>query len=234
MATTILTQLTAMAEAQQKSLTQLLTAYCQERLLYRLSVSSYNDQFYLENIALQEIALLTTANAQQATIAKHAFQEICAMEGLEDELIFLGSELASSVTANCIRLKIPAKIADKTIYIEVMIYCQERTRITPKLSSVPALLDMEPAMLYTYPVEFVLAQKIVAQDDRAIVQLMAAHPIEGRALQGYVEELLDQQRLTMEACQSLTVHRQLQPFLAAILTENEYFQQWYANNQAWQ
>ncbi|KOY83475.1 nucleotidyl transferase AbiEii/AbiGii toxin family protein [Lysinibacillus macroides] len=240
METTILAQLTAKASAQQKSLTQLITAYCQERLLYRLSASSYDDQFYVDGmmedviLPLRKITLLARANAQQVNIAEQAFKEICAMEEVEDGIIFLGDELASTVNATSIQLTIPARLAQVTIYIDVIIAFHNNRRVTPKTMIFPTLLDMKPAVLYTYPVEMVIAQKFLAQNETAICQLIQTQTIEGRALQGYIEELLDQQRLSIAAYQPLTYKEALKPFFDAILTEDECFKQWDYHKQAWQ
>ncbi len=98
----------------------------------------------------------------------------------------------------------------------------------------PTLLDMKPAELYTYPVEMVIAQKFLAQNETAIYQLIQTQTIEGRALQGYIEELLDQQRLPIGVYQPLTFNKELKPFFDVILTEDECFKQWDYYNQAWQ
>jgi len=90
LSTNVVTQLEEMV-TRQDSMDQLVSRYCQERLLYRLSVSSYEDQFYLDGDLLlfaltnglvnpsKEVTLTAQASVHQHDIVKQAFNEICSL-----------------------------------------------------------------------------------------------------------------------------------------------------------
>ncbi|WP_404804018.1 hypothetical protein [Lysinibacillus sp. S1] len=82
LSTNVVTQLEEMA-IRQDNMDQLVSRYCQERLLYRLSISSYEDQFYLDGDLLlfaltnglvkpsKEVTLTAQASVHQHDIVKH-------------------------------------------------------------------------------------------------------------------------------------------------------------------
>ncbi len=49
---TIIEQLTKKAQDLEESIDTLIALYCQERMIYRLSISSYQDQFWLAGDSL--------------------------------------------------------------------------------------------------------------------------------------------------------------------------------------
>ncbi|WP_155590956.1 nucleotidyl transferase AbiEii/AbiGii toxin family protein [Lysinibacillus cavernae] len=259
--TNVVTQLTEMAETRQESMDQLISLYCQERLLYRLSVSSYDDQFNLDGDLLlfalteglvkpsKEILLIAKPSVHQNEIVKQAFKEICSIAVPEDDIEWFEEEIESTLTDDGIHLTIPVALAQITSYIEVRINFKENVRVTPKTIVFPTLLDMKAAVLYTYPMEFIIAQKFIemyqypalektASAMAEVNKLLQTQNIDGRILQAYIVELFDRHHFTIELNPTLEISGVLKHFFSpvyeVILAENEFFKQWNVTNQAWQ
>lgn len=261
LSTNVVTQLTEMATSRQDNMDQLVAHYCQERLLYRLSASSYDEQFYLDGELLlfaltngvvkpsKEVTLTAQASVHQHEIVKQAFKELCSMAVPEDGIEWDAQQIESTVTNDSIHLTIPATLGQMTSYIEVRVTFSENMRITPKTIIFPSLLDSKAAVLYTYPTEFVIAQKFIEiyqypaleKTEKTIgevQQLLQTQPIEGRKLQAYIVDLFDRYHFTIElnpTFESTGILKQFfNPVYEAILAENEFFKQWQYDNQAWQ
>lgn len=258
LSTNVVTQLEEMA-IRQDNMDQLVSRYCQERLLYRLSVSSYDDQFYLNGDLLlfaltnglvkpsKEVTLTAQASVHQHDIVKQAFYEICSLAIPADGIEWDSQRIESSVSSDNIQLSIPATLGKMTVYIEVWITFKENMRITPKAINFPSLLDNKAAVVYTYPTEFVLAQKFIEiyqypalekteKTINEVQQLLQTQTIEGRRLQAYIVDLFDRHHFTIELTSTLEMTGILKqffiPIYEAILAEDEFFKQW--NNRAWQ
>lgn len=259
--TNVFTQITEMAAARQENREQLVSLYCQERLLYRLSVSSYNDQFYLAGDLLlfalteglvkptKEITLLAKPCARQQEIVKQALKEICSIAVPEDGIEWNAEKIESALTEDGIHFTIPATLGQTTTYIEVRITYKESVPVTPKTIMFPTLLASEVAVLYTYPTEFVIAQKFIemyqypalektSKAKLEVNQLLQTQNIEGRILQAYIEALFERHHFTIELNTTLELTGVLKQFFSPIhevlLAEHEFFQQWHFDNQAWQ
>lgn len=258
LSTNIVTQLEEMA-TRQDNMDQLVSRYCQERLLYRLSVSSYEDQFYLDGDLLlfaltnglvkpsKEVTLTAQASVHQHDIVKQAFYEICSLATPADGIEWNAQRIESSISSDNIQLSIPATLGKMTVYIEVRITFKENMRITPKAINFPSLLDNKAAVVNTYPTEFVLAQKFIEiyqypalekteKTINEVQQLLQTQTIEGRRLQAYIVDLFDRYHFTIELTSTLEMTGILKQFFIpvyeAILAEDEFFKQW--NNRAWQ
>ncbi|WP_025117091.1 nucleotidyl transferase AbiEii/AbiGii toxin family protein [Lysinibacillus fusiformis] len=253
----VITQLTKMAGMKKESIEQLVAFYCQERLLYRLSTSSYYDQFYIEGDLLcytlaegigmppNELTLLAQKSAYQNDIVQQAFTEICSIKIQEDGIQFLENDIESIITDTSIHLKIPAILDPITTYIEVKITFIEN-RITPTTITFPSMLDMKPAELYTFPIEFVVAQTLLdiyqypTMTSKVVVdieRILQTQNMAGRKLQAYLEELSDQCHLTWEPTPLLEkgiVKPFFNPIYEVMLADEEFFKQWNAKEQAWQ
>ncbi|WP_291758864.1 nucleotidyl transferase AbiEii/AbiGii toxin family protein [Lysinibacillus sp. UBA5990] len=252
----VITQLTKMAEMKKESIEQLVAFYCQERLLYRLSTSSYDDQFYIEGdlffftlaegvgMPPNELALTARKSPYQNDIVQQAFTEICSIEIQEDGIQFLENDIESIITDTSIHLKIPAKLDTITTYIEVKITFIEN-RIAPTTITFPSMLDMEPAELSTSPIEFVVAQALLdiyqypSITSKVVVdieRLLQTQNIEGRKLQAYLEELSDQRHLTWEPTPILEkgiVKQFFNPIYEVLLANEEFFKKWNGKEQVW-
>ncbi|MFA1736111.1 nucleotidyl transferase AbiEii/AbiGii toxin family protein [Lysinibacillus fusiformis] len=252
----VITQLTKMAEMKKESIEQLVAFYCQERLLYRLSTSSYDDQFYIEGDLLfftlaegvgmppSELTLTAQKSPYQNDIVQQAFTEICSIEIQEDGIQFLENDIESIITDTSIHLKIPATLDPITTYIEINITFIENL-MAPKTITFPSMLDMKPAELYTFPIEFVVAQALLdiyqypSITSKVVVdieRLLQTQNIEGRKLQAYLEELSDQRHLTWEPTPILEkgiVKQFFNPIYEVMLVDGEFFKQWNGKEQAW-
>lgn len=261
LSTNVATQLINLAESRQENLEQLVSLYCQERLLYRLAVSSYDDQFYLDGDTLlfvlteglvkysHVLTLTARKSIHQHDIVQQALKEICSMVVPEDGIEWFEDKIESILTDDGIHVTIPVALAQMTTYIEVKITFKENVRVTPKTIIFPNLLDRKAAVLYTYPTEFVLAQKFIeiyqypalektAKAIEDVHSLIQTQNIEGRALQEYIEELFDRHHFSIELNPTLEISGVLKhffnPVYEVILDENEFFKEWQFNNQAWQ
>ncbi|WEA41148.1 hypothetical protein [Lysinibacillus fusiformis] len=253
----VITQLKKMAEMKKVSIEQLVAFYCQERLLYRLSTSSYYDQFYIEGdlffftlaegvgMPPNELTLTAQKSAYQNDIVQQAFTEICSIEIQEDGVQFLENDIESLITDSRIHLKIPAKLDTITTYIEVKITFIEN-RMAPTTVTFPSMLDMKLAELSTSPIEFVVAQGLLdifqypsmtSKIEVDIERALETQNIEGRKLQAYLEELSDQRHLTWEPTTILEkgiVKQFFNPIYEVLLADEEFFKLWNGKEQAWQ
>lgn len=253
----VITQLTKMAEMKKVSIEQLVAFYCQERLLYRLSTSSYYDQFYIEGdlffftlaegvgMLPNELTLTAQKSAYQNDIVQQAFTEICSIEIQEDGVQFLENDIESIITDSRIHLKIPVILDTITTYIEVKITFIEN-RMAPTTITFPSMLDMKLAELSTSPIEFVVAQGLLdifqypSMTSKIVVDIervLETQNIEGRKLQAYLEELSDQRHLTWEPIPILEkgiVKQFFNPIYEVLLANEEFFKQWDGKEQAWQ
>ncbi|MGG2074029.1 nucleotidyl transferase AbiEii/AbiGii toxin family protein [Lysinibacillus irui] len=260
LSTNVVAQLINLAESRQENLEQLVSLYCQERLLYRLAGSSYDDQFYLDGDTLlfaltdglvkhsNVLTLTARKSIHQHDIVNQALKEICLMT-VEDGIEWFAEKIESILTDNSIHITIPVALAQMTTYIEVKITFNETPRLMPKTIIFPSLLDCKAAVLYTYPTEFVLAQKFIeiyqypalektAKAIEDVLSLIQTQNIEGRALQEYIEELFDRHHFTIELNPTLEISGVLKhffnPVYEVILDEDEFFKEWQFDNQAWQ
>ncbi|MDM5350115.1 nucleotidyl transferase AbiEii/AbiGii toxin family protein [Lysinibacillus sphaericus] len=253
----VITQLTKMAEMKNASIEQLILFYCQERLLNRLSTSSYYDQFYIEGDFLfftlaegvgmppNELTLTAQQSAYQNDLVQQAFAEICSIKIPEDGVQFFENDIESIIMDTSIHLKIPATLGSITTYIELKITFIEN-RVAPQIITSPSVLDMKPAELYTYPIEYVVAQALLdiyqypAVTSKVVLDIervLQTQHIEGRKLQAYLEEMLDQHRLTLEVTPILEkgiVKQFFDPIYEAMVADGEFFKQWNSKEQAWQ
>lgn len=267
-------QLMNKAQENDEHVDELVARYIQERFIYRLSVSSYQDQFWVGGdillVALtngfikqpQEISLTAKPIAQKISMMKHAFQEICGIELLEDGVVFLGSEIEISLEKEMIHLKIPATLSHITTYIIVTIRFTEIIPLAPKTIVFPPLLDMASPVLVTASPEFALAQKFVEMYQYPTLEttikafndvfaLLKTQKIEGRVLQQCIIEIFDCQRLILERNHPLfmkqladqtvafvdvikQVQRFFRPVYEVLLNEDEFFKQWDCAYQIWQ
>ena len=257
LSTNVVTQLEEMA-IRQDNMDQLVSRYCQERLLYRLSISSYEDQFYLDGDLLifaltnglvkpsKEVTLTAQASVHQHDIVKQAFKEICSLAIPADGIEWDAQRIDSSVSNDNIQLSIPATLGKMTVYIEVRITFKENMRITPKTINFPSLLTIRRRWFIhiqqnscLHKIYRNLPISSIRKDRKTInevQQLLQTQTIEGRRLQAYIVELFDRHHFTIELTSTLEMTGILKqffiPIYEAILAEDEFFKQW--NNRAWQ
>lgn len=204
-----------------KSLDVIGHTYIQERLLYRLSVSAYQERFLLKGDHL--LATLTNGlvkpseviylSAKQITkdiiMLQHVFKEICAIKVPADGVEFLVDELEITDLKEEVHIEIPAILGEMKLYIEIKVSYRDHHILTPKSVVLPTLLEMESSVLLGYSTEVMIAEKfevmisLVEVDNRMkdfydVYLLLNTQSIEGRVLQEVVLEIFDRRRTRLE------------------------------------
>lgn len=238
---TIIEQLTKKAQDLEESIDTLIALYCQERMVYRLSISSYQDQFWLAGDSLlfavtegfikppKNTKLAAKPVAYQIDIIKQAFKEICSMEGQEDGIEFLWDEVTISSENDGLFIKIPAILAHLKTYITLQVNFREHTPVAFKTMAYPTLLQTASPILIIEAPEHVIASKFVEiyktptldttiNAIQTIFALINTQTIEGRVLQECIATLFDQQRLTIKKDHAFFMRQYLQQATSEIVT----------------
>jgi hypothetical protein len=171
-------RLTARARERRENAQLLMTRYVIERLIYRLSVSTYREQFVLKGAMLfslwaaapfratGDLDLLgfgQNAPEQLATI----FQEILAVPVDDDGILFRPETLRAAAARvedeyAGVRIDFVAELAGARLPMHIDIGYGDA--ITPGAINIeyPSLLEQPPARLRAYPPETVVAEKFQA------------------------------------------------------------------------
>jgi predicted nucleotidyltransferase component of viral defense system len=156
----------------------LLTRYALERLLYRLSVSSYREQFILKGAMLfttwvndrfrptRDLDLLGFGDDSPEAIAV-AFRAICSQPVEDDGVIFdierlEAAPIREDVEYGGVRVRTRATVAAARLPIQVDVGFGDAITPAPVEIDYPPLLDAPVARLRAYPVETVVAEKFEA------------------------------------------------------------------------
>lgn len=218
----VLLHLKTMATEKDESLDALLGRYVQERLLYRISISPYQERFVLNDDVLlfaltngavtlsREMALIAIHMPKDMASIKQAFIEICSIPIHEDGIHFLEDEFDFTYENNEeIQVSIVATLAQTKTYIQVSISFLNNYRMTATITAFPSLLEMPSPMILMYPTAFVIAEKfekIISlpasncrmKDIYDIFRLSTTQKIEGRVLQEAITEIFDNHRTIIE------------------------------------
>jgi len=158
---------------------RILTNYGLERLLYRLSVSKYRNEFILKGAMLfsywsgdafratRDVDFLKSGDASIAYLTR-VFKHLCDQAGdFEDGLVFdvdsvHADEIREENTYGGIRVTMKATLAKARIAIQADVGIGDI--ITPHANVIkfPVLLDMPSPVMQAYPVETVIAEKFEA------------------------------------------------------------------------
>lgn len=171
--------LQARARREGRPTDELLVLYVLERFLYRLSTSSHRSQLVLKGGMLlgafderrptADVDLLATAVANDVETITAVVREVLAIE-VDDGMVFEPDELRAQVIRDAdpytgVRITVPARIDRARHPLRVDINVGDPVTPAPVEVNYPALLD-EPFELVGYPLETVLAEKIVTMIDR--------------------------------------------------------------------
>lgn len=155
-----------------------LTRYAIERLLYRLSASSYNDQFVLKGAMLfqlwsgglhratRDLDLLGQGPSIPARIAA-IFKELCDLDVTEDGLRFLASSVDADVMKpdeeyQGIRVQLDCRLEKARIRVQIDVGFGDAVTPQPSKITFPVALDFPAPVLRAYPKESVVAEKLQA------------------------------------------------------------------------
>ena len=210
-----------------KTLDSILLLYFQERLLYRLSKSSYKDNFLLKgglflfsltqfsSRPTRDIDFLATYISNEIESIERAFKEIFIMNiESDDGVIFLVEQMKTErITEEAdyqgLRIKIPAMLGRARHTLQLDIGFGDIVVPKPRTMTFPVLLDMEPPILSTYSIESVIAEKFEAmislstlnsrmKDFYDIYILSESNNLEGRVFQEAIAETFDRRKTLIE------------------------------------
>jgi predicted nucleotidyltransferase component of viral defense system len=190
--------LQARARRERRPADELLTLYVLERFLYRLSVSAYSDRLVLKGGMLlsafgqrrptRDIDLLAKTTSNEPAAVATLVREIAAIE-VDDGVVYETSQLTTRMIREqdlyaAVRVAVPARIDRARQPLRIDVNVGDPVTPGPTVISYPALLG-EPFRLLAYPIEAVLAEKLVTivargdtttrDRDFADVLLLAGH-----------------------------------------------------------
>lgn len=163
----------------------ILTRYFQERLLYRVSKTSYRDNFYLKGGALMyayerfaarptlDIDFLGNHISNDRERIAEAFREICAVDFKQDGVKFAYDRISTQDITEFkdyhgVRLSIPVAMDSISQVLTMDIGFGDVVTPHPVTLDYPALLDDQPAAsILAYSIETVVAEKMHAIIDLA-------------------------------------------------------------------
>ncbi|PCI02842.1 MAG: hypothetical protein COB79_01585 [Zetaproteobacteria bacterium] len=157
---------------------RILTSYGLERLLYRLSISKYKDEFTLKGAMLfscwsgdayratKDVDFLKSGETSVAYLMQ-VFTDLCKQKEFEDGLVFnvdsiQASEIREENSYGGIRVTMEATLAKAKIKIQADIGIGDIITPHAEVIEFPTILDMPSPSLKAYPVETVVAEKFEA------------------------------------------------------------------------
>jgi predicted nucleotidyltransferase component of viral defense system len=161
--------------------------YFQERLLFRLSQSKYNNIFCLKGGVLlylfeehksrptMDIDFLASNTSNEAENLKNIFCEICQIDYQGDAVTFdyesiETSEIIKQGNYNGIRIKVAGKLDTIKQNIQIDIGFGDKVYPNPILVKYPVILEMEQPEINAYSVYSAIAEKF-----EAMIQLSEAN-----------------------------------------------------------
>lgn len=179
LAASILQRLKKYSKENQEDFGLILSRYAIERLIYRLSISDYADQFVLKGAQLfriwadtpirptRDLDLLRYGSANISELVE-IFESICNVPVNEqDGIQFLsetvrGEVIRDQAEYDGIRVKIEYRIGKTGQYVQIDIGFGDA--ITPPSNEVqyPSILKMPQSRMQSYPQETVIAEKVEA------------------------------------------------------------------------
>ena len=193
-----------------KTFDELLILYGIERLLYRLSISEYRDQFILKGGALLYTLLANKARvtrdidmlARQINNSQYNIHQImgavCQIEA-DDALHFdsdsiLIEDIAEDDDYHGVRFVVTAYLGKARVRLQMDIGFSDIIYPEPQEVEYPSLLDLDTPKLLGYPIETVIAEKYEAmislgirnsryKDFYDILYLSQTHQFDGFILQ---------------------------------------------------
>ncbi len=172
-------QLRNIAHKENKTHQLLLIRYFTERLIYRISISSYKNQFCLKGGALlyaieqetsrptMDLDLLGLHIANEQSNLQTIFQDISQIACEEDGVSFISdaistSEIRKEGRYSGVRVKMEAKLGNIRQILQIDIGFGDAVTPAPIQILYPILLDMPQPQIIAYSVETVIAEKFEA------------------------------------------------------------------------
>lgn len=204
----------------------ILLLYFQERLLYRLSISHYRDQFVLKgglflfsltqfkSRPTKDIDFLARQISNDIQYIKTAFESICALATEEDGVEFdvkgiTAERIKEGADYEGIRIKIPAALGKIKKQLQLDIGFGDVVIPKPQEMQYPTLLNMKPPEIRVYSTYSVIAEKFEAMISLSVVNsrmkdfydvftLLSTENFDGRVLWEAIFETFQRRRTNLE------------------------------------
>jgi predicted nucleotidyltransferase component of viral defense system len=171
-------RLTNLAREQKEDFQELLSRYGRERLLYRLSVSEFQERFVLKGALLfaywtgaphrptRDLDLLGYG-APDIVVLEKVFRDLCAVEVQPDGLVFQsdsvnGERIKDEEKYEGVRLHMTALLEKSRIPLQIDVGFGDRVVPAPEEIEFPTLLDFPAPHLRSYTRESMVAEKFEA------------------------------------------------------------------------
>jgi hypothetical protein len=170
-----------LAQERQENFQLLLVRYALERLLYRLSLSEYTDQFVLKGALLfqlwfdlpqrptRDADFLGYGEAEPQRLVEifRALTRLAAPALNKDGLTYLPDSVRAEPIREAggypgVRVSLTAKLAGAAIPVQCDIGFGDAVTPAAQRSALPVLLQLPAPTLYVYPAETVVAEKLEA------------------------------------------------------------------------
>ena len=171
-------KLTNLSRERNEDLQFVLTRYGLERLLYRLSISKYVDQFILKGAALFQLWTgqphrstrdldLLGSGAPSPERLQTIFGEVCSLAVDDDGLEFSpqtikAEQVKEDAEYQGIRLRIECRLENARQVLQIDVGFGDAVTPEPLSTTYPTLLDLPAPLLRAYPRETVVAEKFQA------------------------------------------------------------------------
>jgi predicted nucleotidyltransferase component of viral defense system len=171
-------RLANLAREQREDFQELLSRYGRERLLYRLSVSEFQERFILKGALLfaywtgaphrptRDLDLLGYGDPDIAVL-ENVFRDLCAVEVQPDGLVFQpdsvkGERIKDEEKYEGVRLHMTALLEKSRIPLQIDVGFGDRVVPEPEEIDFPTLLDFPTPHLRSYTRESMVAEKFEA------------------------------------------------------------------------
>jgi predicted nucleotidyltransferase component of viral defense system len=182
---TIFHQLRSIAKANNEDFNLLLARYGMERLLYRLSISTYNERFILKGASLflvwkgqsyrvtRDADLLGFGNPDIEQLAD-VFRNICNIEFSDDGMIYISETLKAEKISEAqeyegVQIKLTGLLNEAQIPLQIDIGFGDIITPAPENIEYPTLLNAPPPLLRAYTRYTLIAEKFEAMIDLGMI-----------------------------------------------------------------
>jgi predicted nucleotidyltransferase component of viral defense system len=231
-----------------KAFDLLLLLYLQERLLYRLSISDFNDKFVLKGGLFlfsltqfkarptKDMDFLAKQISNDTEYIKSAFEQICVIPFEQDGVRFDSvkvtvERIKEDADYEGIRIKIPSSLGNMRKVLQLDIGFGDVIIPKPQEIHYPVLLDMEIPYIHAYSRESVIAEKFEAmitlsvansrmKDFYDIYTLLDRESFDGRILMEAIFETIQRRGTHLESDHPV--------FSDSFAVDSARVRQWYA------
>ncbi|MDP4145816.1 MAG: nucleotidyl transferase AbiEii/AbiGii toxin family protein [Bacillota bacterium] len=219
-------RLTNIARSEKRTLDSIMLLYMQERLLYRISISQYVDQFVLKGGLLmfiltdfkgrptRDMDFLAQQVSNDMEHMKKVFTEICDIKCEDDGLVFMAKrveveEIKKDADYKGVRVKVVCLLGSARNTLQLDIGFGDTVTPKPQIIECPVLLDMNAPKIKIYSLESIISEKFQAmivlsisnsrmKDFYDIYTLLIANEFDGRSLQEAVFRTLQRRHTAIE------------------------------------